>query len=838
MIKSALGLTSVEAKKRISEFGPNEIDRKSKVSAWNVFLSQFKSPLVYVLLIAAIVTFVMKEFIDTGVIMVAVIVNAVLGFTQEFKAEKSLEALAQLIAPSAKVMRDGKWQVVPAANLVPGDVVRLSIGKLVPADGVLIHEDGMFVSEAILTGESVAVEKKSGSEVFMGTVIERGIGDMEILKTGQKTRMGGIALSVKSAGVDRTPLQIKLSSLAKKLAIFVGFVALFVLIAGLAVGDEFVDIFPTAVALAVAAIPEGLVVSLTLILTVGMRRILNHKALVRRLLAAETLGGVDVICVDKTGTLTEGIMKAVGVVTGIKKSVSEQIGSVKNQDQSRIPWIVRAMILCNDLRDPLETAMDAWGRKHLYLTGGKDYLEKIKRIDELPFDQNFKYIVTRHVGFSDSESNGVEFVSGAPEVVLSKCNLSKEEIQSWHYQFENLGNLGYRLVGFGYKTLRIKGQVSNKIKRESVKNYKWLGVIVYKDPIRKGVKAALKKARRAGIDIKVITGDYKETAWAVARSVGLVEGVIDENKVVLGADLVEDGNKDVRVENGVVFARTSPEQKLSIVSYLQRKGHVVAMTGDGVNDAPALKMADIGIVVGDASDVSREAADLVLLDSNFSTILEAVEEGRGILDNLRKVILYLLADAFAEVFLVIVSIIFFWPLPLLAVQILWINLISDGLPYLALTVEPKEAGLLKRKPETGSSILDRRIIFFIILISITSGLFASGLFYWYRFVVNWELDKVSNLVFVFLAIKSLIYIFSSRNLDKSLWKTGLFHNKWLVFGVLGGLMMVLMVMYVPILQEVFETGPLDFISWIVVLGLSFILVGVIECFKKIKFKKE
>lgn len=835
MTETALGLTSVEAKNRIVKFGPNEIKHKSPSSGLKVFLFQFKSPLIYVLLMASVVTFLMGEMIDSLVIMMAVVLNTLLGFTQEFKAERSLEALSNLISPKAKVMRDGQWQIIAAFELVPGDVVRLSIGKIVPADGILIAGDGVFVSEAVLTGESVSVEKKLGSEVFMGTIIEKGIGEMEVVRIGSETKMGKIADAMGSKGFGKTPLQIKLSSLSKKLAMFVGMVSLFVLIAGLAVGDRFVDIFPTVVALAVAAIPEGLVVSLSLILTVGMRRILARKALVRRLLSAETLGSVDVICVDKTGTLTEGVMKAVGVVTSIKKAVSEQVGSVKNQDQKKLPLLIRAMILCNDLRDPLEIEMDVWGRKHIYLGGGKEAVEKMKRVDELPFDQDFKYIVTRHVGPSDSAGRGVEFFSGAPEVILSKCKLSKEEIQRWLYQFENLGNLGYRLVGFGYKEVKGLG----KIKRESVKDYEWLGVIVYEDPIRKGVASALKKAKGAGIDIKVITGDYKETAWAVARGVGLVEGLIDAERVVLGSDLVlaEGQDQDDRVENGVVFARTSPEQKLSIVSCLQKRGHVVAMTGDGVNDAPALENADIGIAVGEASDVSFEVADMVLLNSNFATIIAAIEEGRGIFDNLKKVVLYLLAGAFAEVFLVVVSIILGWPLPLLAVQILWINLIGGGFPYLALTVEPKDDGLLKRKPAVHSSILDRRMVFFIVLISVTSGLFASGLFYWYRFVAHWSLEETRNLVFVFLSVKSLFYVFSSRNLDKPLWRTNLFHNKWLTLGVFGGLAMILLVMYIPVLQIMFGTEPLSLYSWAVVFVLGLVLVGIIEIVKKIKFKK-
>jgi len=567
--KEVLGLTGKEAKVRLAKFGLNELEKRSRIVWWKILLSQFKSPLIYVLLLAALVTFFMKEMVDTAVIMVAVVVNAVLGFVQEFKAEKSLEALSDLISSKAEVKRDGKWIKIDSKEVVVGDVVRLAIGRVVPADGVWVVEDGVFINEAILTGESAPVEKKEyrsdlkrrftgiGLEykAFMGTVVERGIGEMVVVKTAGKTKMGKIALGVRGVNGESTPLQKKLGVLSKQLAIFVGIVTLAVLIIGLAVGDEFSQIFPTAVALAVAAIPEGLVVSLTVILAIGMRRILKRKALVRKLLAAETLGGVDVICADKTGTITEGKMTAAGVVTSIDDPLSKQLGGIKYQNKRVIKILIEAMVLCNDMRDPLEVAMESWALSHINKFGGKAKLSEYERLDELPFDLQYKYIVTRH---RQDRDRVIEFLSGAPEVVLSKIkNLSKKNKERWLRQLSQLGSMGYRMVGFGYKQFSVASfQRSVKIKREEVGDYKWLGLVVFEDPVRRGVAESLFQAKRAGIDIKVITGDYKETAWAVVRQAGLAMGEPDARVLLTGEEIARfsDDELERRIGDVILFA--------------------------------------------------------------------------------------------------------------------------------------------------------------------------------------------------------------------------------------------------------------------------------------------
>jgi P-type Ca2+ transporter type 2C len=849
------GLDKEEAKKKRELVGKNEILKKAGVTWWQVMFNQIKSPLIYVLLMAAGVTFFMGEYLDFGVIAVTVVLSTVLGFIQEFKAERSLESLSKLLSSKALVRRSGKWVKINASLLVPGDVVRLEIGRTVPADGVLIKEDGVFLNEAMLTGESVPVEKKTFGlddkydnrdfgwygkvknvyKGFMGTVVEKGIGKLLVVRTGDKTKMGKIAKNVVRKKIQETPLQGRLKVLSRQLAIFVGVASVVVFVVGMYSGRGVLEVFEMAVALAVAAIPEGLAISLTVILTIGMGRILKRKALVRKLLAAETLGGVDIFCLDKTGTITVGEMEAVGGVIDPSAEVLERLECGKS---IACDWLVKGAVLCNDLRDPLETAMERWAEEGLR----KNFNEKHPRIDGLPFDHKYKYIITLH-DFLE-EKGQVEFISGAPEVVISKCKVDRKDVGKWESAFKKLGSKGYRLVGFGYK--EIKGSKGKKkLDREQVKGYTWAGVVVYEDPVRKGVKESLERAKGAGIDVKVITGDYKETAWAVLNQAGLVEEKLDEKKVMVGNDFVGLGDskmlKDLekRVSKTVLFARIAPEQKLLVVKILQDMGHTVAMTGDGVNDAPALRQADIGIVVDGASDVARETSDMILLDNNFDTILAAVEEGRGILDNLKKVLLYLLADAFAGILLIVASLFLGWPLPLLAVQILWVNLISDGFPYLALTVEPKEKGLLFRKPiRKDTKILDKEIVWLVVIISVVAGSMTLGVFGWYYFILERSLELSRTLAFTMLGINSLFYVFSSRSLNKPIWKVNFFQNPWLIAGVGMGVVMQFAVVYVPVLQKVFRTSALGFYELSVVFCGSLLLMVIIEVIKSVFLQKE
>jgi len=849
------GLSEEEAEKARAIYGRNEV-RAERGSVWlRILVNQIRVPLVYVLVTASFVSFFLGHTIDAGVIMVAVLVNTVFGFGQEYKAEKSMEALAKLLTPRARVKRGGEWKEIDATRLVPGDVVKLTIGWKVPADGLLLIEDDVYLNEAVLTGESMPVMKKTwkpegdfslgggdfdriGGDFkgFMGTVVERGVGEMLVVKTGTRTKMGSIAKVVKERRAEKTPLQKRLNKLTEQLTVLVFAVAGAVFIYGLLTGRSFVEFLNTSVALAVAAIPEGLVVGLTVVLAVGMSRILKKRAIVRGLLAAETLGSVSVICLDKTGTITEGKMAAVGVVTNVTYSLEGQIRDEGWHNKERMRWLVTGALLCNDLRDPLEVAMRDWATLRLEKKIGMHVLEEYVRVDELPFDHEHKYIVTRH---AVEGGEAVEFISGAPEVTLAVCSMDDKTKKRWEEIFVKVGIKGYRMVAIAMKKLP-EASGREKVDRKGVGGYDWLGLVLFIDPVRRGVAESLYGAVQAGIKLKVITGDYKETGWAAIRQVGMVEGYkVDPDLVMLGEDFdkLKGEEKKEKILRSVLFARTSPEQKYEIVETLQENGETVAMMGDGVNDVPALKRADIGIVVENASDLAREVSDLILLDNNFATVLAAVEEGRGIFDNLRKVILYLLSDSFAAILVIIASIHFGWPLPLLASQILWINLIADGLPYMALTVEPKEKDLLSRKPILKNTpILEKKRMAMIGVISVTAGILTLFTFFLSYFVYRQDLIYSRTLAFAMQGISSLVYVFSSRSLSRPIWKDNLFSNPFLILGVSGGLVLQAAAIYFPPLQEIFSTVAISISDWPWLFAGGLVLIVVVETIKAAYFR--
>jgi Ca2+-transporting ATPase len=758
------GLSQKEAARKLQQHGLNELAVKKAVTAAEILFDQFKSPLIYILLIAMVITGgVLRDIKDTIVIGLAVGVNTLLGFIQERKANRSLEALSLFLQPKAKVKRDGRWQEIDAKLIVPGDVIRLELGVKVSADGKITQDGSLSLNEAILTGESMSVAKKVDDDVFMGTTVAAGIGEMIAAKTGQATRFGAIATNLKQTKEGATPLQKQISGLAKVMAWVVLIISVLVVVIGRSRGISVAEIFPTGVALAVSAIPEGLAVSLTAILALGMQRILKRKALVRKLIAAETLGSVTVICADKTGTLTEGKMRVVKALT---------------DDE---PMLAKTAVLCNDMRDPLEIAMMDWAKEK--------YTGSEKRLDAIPFDHKRKYIATLYPGLL--------LVSGAPEIVLEKCRRPNFKLETLSAEAKK----SHRLVGFAYKKFGGKA-----VSHADIKDLTWLGVLVYEDPIREGVKDVLSKARKAGIKVKLITGDYKETAVAVAGQLGI-------------------DPKDV-------YSRVTPEEKLDIVRKLQEKGEVVAMTGDGVNDAPALKKADIGIVVSEASDVAKETADMVLLDNNFGTIVAAIEEGRMIQDNLKKVILYLLSDSFGEVIIVVLSIIAATPLAITAGMILWINLISDGLPNLALTIEPKEDNLLLRRPQKNTSLLSGEMKLMVGLISTVSAFMAFAAFWYYWHHPAYGLIEARSVAFSILGLNSLFYVWSVRSLSRPVWHDHFFKNPWLITAVIIGLGLQLIALYTPFGRDLLGTVALDVNEWLIVVVASLSMLVIVESFKR------
>lgn len=784
------GLTSAEAQKRLLEFGPNELQKPRELTGLKILISQFKSPLIYILVLAGLVTLFLQDFTDATVIFAAVFLNTALGFYQEFKAQKLLAALGSLLVPKAKVIRDGEQKIIPVREIVLGDLVVLTIGDQVPADGKLVEATDLTINEAVLTGESMPVKKSVNGQglVFAGTTVTTGIGKMLVGKTGMETEMGKIGKAVGEVEEEKTPLQIQLGKLAKILAMAVGTITVLIFIVGELRGYALLEMFTVSVAIAVAAIPEGLTISLTVILALGMQRILKQKAVVRRLLAAETLGSVSVICVDKTGTLTEGKLRVVA-----SDFTDSQLG-------------IKAAVLCNDMRDPLETAMMEWALSER--SESKDKLDKIKkeypRLDEVPFSHKTKIIATLYPGLL--------LVSGAPEVVLQKCDPPAGGRDTWQKKFEEYGNKGYRLVGFAYQRM-----ASDKLRVTSpdLENLNWLGILVYEDPVRVSVKEALQECQKAGIKVKVITGDYLPTALAVLEKLGL-DG---REHALTGEELEKMSTEELkkRVGDIVLFARTTPEQKLKIVQALKDKGEVVAMTGDGVNDAPALARADIGIVVGDASDVARETADMVLLDSNFSTIISAIEEGRAIFENIRKVVLYLISNSFMEVVLIGGAILWGLPLPVTAAQILWINLVTDSFPAIALAFEPKEKQLMEQPPRPKSSpILDKKLKTAIFIIALFSDLILLALF---------SLLGGGTVMFVALGFNSLFYVFACRSFRRPIFEYNPFGNKALTLAVVLGVLALAAAVYLPPLQILLKTQSLGLAEWffLFVLGLANVL---------------
>lgn len=825
------GLSFKEAKKRLEKFGPNTLPEKPPPSNLSILIAQIKNPLVYILFAAGVVTFILKEIPDTIIIFIAVLTNTILSFIQERKASRALHALKKIIHPKAKVVRDGKEVEINVERVVPGDIVVLIQGEKVPADGVLIEANRLFLDEAILTGESVPVVKTAKSLklktkdekqeikslVYMGTIVSAGRGLMQVASTGGKTEIGKIAISIQEPSED-TPLRKQLAKFSKQLSILVLVLVLFVFFVGMIKGLSISEIFKTSVALAVSSIPEGILVGLTIVLAIGMQRILKRRGLVRHLISAETLGGVTTICIDKTGTLTQGKMQVV-----------DAIG-----DESDI---VKQMVLANDHDDPIVISAFDWVKEKLKTKGSKlkvgKILEKHDRIDSIPFSSENRFFASLHKW--DKAKNMI-FVNGAPDVLVSWTNMDDGEKRKINEEIERLTESGKRVVALARKKTPKK---KSKLKAFDAKeNLEWVGILAFSDPVRSGVKQALKGTKLAGINLIVITGDYAKTAVSVMNQVGIK---ICKDCTMLGKDLQKisqaDLSKKLSGKHSIkLFARTTPDQKLKIVEALKDRGEVVAMMGDGVNDAPALKRADIGIVVGEATEVAKESADLVLLDSSFATIVAAIEEGRGIFDNVRKIILYLMSDSFEEIFAVVATIIFGLPLPVTAAQILWINLVSDGFPDMALTIDPKRKGIMTQPPRSPKeSLVASWMRSLIIIVSGVGGLMAFLVFlFFYKTTDSLELSR--SMAFATLGVNSLVYVFSIRTLTEPFWKQNPFANKWLNLSVLAGLFLQVVPFTTSRLREFFGVTTLTFSNWTIVFMISFLMFIIIE-FSKMVFKK-
>ncbi|MFA5069935.1 MAG: HAD-IC family P-type ATPase [Patescibacteria group bacterium] len=857
------GLGEEEVKNRQAEFGLNALPQEKGTSRFTLFLNQFKSALVYILLIAAIVSFVLGDFLDAYVILAAVVVNVIIGFFQEDRAQNALKKLKEVIKVMALVFRGNQEKQIPADNLVPGDIILLYAGYKVPADGRIISAKNLRVNEASLTGESYPVEKAShklekdlgladrNNLVYMGTVITEGSGRAVVTETGDRSEIGRIAALVRETPEDKTPLQVKLARFSRQLAFTVLSICALLLLIGLLSGKEFVEMFTTAVAVAVSAIPEGLLIAVTLILTVGMQRILKRKALTRNLMAAETLGSTTVICTDKTGTLTLGMMNVSHIITyNHDLSTDKQEMALEKDGVESYMLALKIGMICNDafveneadeLKDwrlvgnPTEKALLSAGIK---LGLRKSELEKLyKRIDEIPFDPAIKYMATLH---HYQAGKKIIFVKGAPEKIFAmsayidrdgkKEKLTAELIAKLSRRYESLSNKGLRILAFAFEEVGLEEMNLEKFNQEK-KKLIFVGLVAIKDPLRPEAKETVKLAQEAGIKVVMITGDHRLTAQSIAEELGLPaksENIIDGEQL----DKISEHELKNRVRDISVYARVSPAHKIRIVDAWQASGEVVAMTGDGINDAPALKSANIGIALGSGTDVAKSASDLVLLDDNFRTIEKAVEQGRVVFDNIKKVILYLLSDGFAEITLIMGSLIFGFPLPVLAAQILWVNLVDDVLPALAITMEPGEA-VMKDKPQgLKGQIFTREMKVLIGLISVTLGI-LSLIFFYYFWKKTGDLTLARTMAFVLLGASTLFYAFSVRSIRYPIWRKNPFSNLWLVGALVISFGLQIMPVYIPFLQGVMRTESLNIFHWLDILGASLLIIIAIEIVKYI-----
>ncbi len=804
-----VGLAEKEILSLQEKYGENILPSKEGTPPLIILLRQFKNPLIYVLLLIGFFSALFGEFFDVILILAVAFLNVSMSFFQEYNAQKTLMALRQILKPIVVVMRGGLRKRIEAKNLVPGDLVILGAGDKVPADGKLIEGNNLLLNEAILTGEEEAVNKSTKekeNDLFMGTIIIFGQGIMRVSVIGQETQVGKIGKSLAEIQEEPTPLQIKLGIFIRSLAKFILVVCSAIFLVGLILGQGFWQMLKTSIVLSLAAIPEGIPMAITVVLILGMRRVLKRNGLVKNLLSVETLGSTSVICTDKTGTLTEGKMKVVEA-----DFVDQTHGLL-------------ALMLANNQRTNIEMAFwdHVFSQKHLI---PKEIVNSMTKIYEEPFDSEKKY----SLAINKIKDKETAFIVGGAEIVLSFCQVQEEEKNKILSSIKDWASRGLKVVGLAYK---------EKENLKETKNYSWLGLVGIEDPLREGVKEAIETAQQAGIKIKIVTGDYRLTAERIASNLGLK---FTDEQVIEGSELetITDENLRERINEIVLFTRTTPHQKLKIVKALQDKGEVVAMTGDGVNDAPALKKADIGVVVGSGSDVAKEASDLILLDNNFKTIVIACEEGRLILSNLKKVIGYALSNSFAEIILIFGAMIVNLPTPLTVVQILWIHLICDGPPDILLSFEPKENGLMQENPRAlrRENILSPTMKLLILVVSLSAGLASLFLFSFYLKSQE-DLILARTIAFATLSIVDIVYIFAFKNSKKIIFQTeNFFANKLLFLGLVYGFILIFAAIYLPVFNRLLGTMPLQIFEWLLILAVALMVTSLIELVKFVATRK-
>lgn len=869
------GLTEKEVKKRLETHGPNELQEGKKTSALVLFFSQFKDFMVLVLLAATLISGFLGEYVDAIAIIAIVFVNGILGFFQERRAEQSLQALKELSTPHVMALREGSWAKIPSKELVPGDIVKFASGDRIGADVRIVEAKSLEIEESALTGESLPVVKHADklkkpdvslgditNMAFMGTIVTRGSGVGIVVGTGMKTAMGKIADMLESAGTFSTPLQRRLEQLGKILIVVALLLTVLVVAVGVIQGHDLYSMFLAGVSLAVAAIPEGLPAIVTVALSLGVQRMIKQKSIVRKLPAVETLGCASIICSDKTGTMTQNKMTVTHVWSGGKtwnvsgvgyepKGAFTLNGKETSADHHKpLQQMLLYGALCNTSiiekkdgeyildGDPTEGALLTAARKAGF---SNDFVQSHYRvIEEFPFDSDRKMMT---VIVEDRDKKQFVITKGAPDVLMQRsANIfyegsaelfTKGRKSEADAVLKDLASQALRTIAVAFKPLKAGEKPTME---QAEKDLTLLGLSGIIDPPRPEVRQAIKECREAGIKTVMITGDHVETAKAIAKDLRLLP---KRGKIMDGQMLNELSSEELAgvVDDVYVFARVSPEHKLKIVKAYQENGHIVAMTGDGVNDAPAIKQADIGVAMGiTGTDVAKEASSLILVDDNFATIKSAIKEGRNIYENIRKFVRYLLASNVGEILVMLFAMLLALPLPLVPIQILWVNLVTDGLPAMALGMDQPEGDVMKRKPrQPKEGVFARKLGWKVI-----SRGFLIGIATLLAFIIVYHrnpenLAYAQTVAFATLVLAQLIHVFDCRS-ETSIFDRNPFENLYLIGAVLSSILLMVIVIYYPALQPIFHTVPIKPGDWLLVIGMSaiptFLLAGSLLTRKK------
>lgn len=849
---SEKGLTLKEAHNRLAVDGLNKLPENRAFSSLRLFLNQFKNPLVFILVVALVISYLAGNKSDSLIILLVVLMTNTVGFFQEWKANNALKKLNSAVVHEIRVRRENEMIIINREELVVGDIVELNPGDVVPADGRLFAVSNLKINEAPLTGESLPVIKETAeikgelaladrkNMAYRETVVVEGRAEMVVTAIGAKTEIGQVAKMIKETDDDLTPLQRQINKFGIKLGIFLIIANILLFFIGVLSGRDIFEMFMVSVVVVVSAVPEGLIPAMAIILAIGMQRLAKKNGLVRRAVAAETLGSVSVICADKTGTLTQGEMMV------------DKFFSIKGEEKiEKNSLALKIGVLCNDglLENPgeKEANLKALGNptdKAFMIKGASLglYRREIElqepRLNTLQFSSDIKLMATLH----RVEKNGKQiiYVKGAPEKILKLSSqieseqgakkMGVKERNFFQTKIDEVTALGTRVIALAY--MEREAEKKGEIKFDELKNLTMVGIFSLRDQIRPDVKEAIVSCQRAGIRVIIITGDHAKTAIAIAREIGFE---INSKNVIDGdaLDKMSDDELKKKVRGIRLFARVSPHHKLKIVSALQDNNKIVAMTGDGINDSPALKKADIGVAVGNGTDVAKEVADLVLLDNSFLTIVEAVKQGRITFNNIQKVILYLFSDCFEEMVIIGSTILLGWPLPILPVQVLWIKLIEDPLPATSLAFDETENNVMREKPRSKNQTflptsLQKVIAFYAIVMDVI----ALAIFYFYWQTIG-DVDLARSVMFVTIGMSTLVYIYAVRGLKQSVFKINPFSNRYLVYATLIGFVLLISSVYLPFLNNLLSTKPLALFDWIFPFGYSIASILVFELGKKL-----